>query len=630
MALSIKTKQVAGVTLLVGVAVILLSAWYITSLVAVWLSESEARAELLANAVTHRASDAVGSGGNPVQSLQTDAGLQSILQASLYSENVVYAAIVNTQGVVIAAADPSTVGLPLVGQGDDIASLLADGPVNQIRALYTPGGRNFEYRKPLMLMAGPVAAPPASVDLGSVRIGVSTLLLRSELEKQLLTPLITAAVAILLSVIVAMLLAQLTLRPIHVIRSGLARLGRGELDVDVELPGDRELAELGDSFKAVSARLAADREQLADQRATLESVVDNLEDAVALFAPDGKLLFANPAMTPSMTGADGRVEQLFPADHPYRVAIETALATKASLEPATVHMPGGGDRLLLTNPVKDEDDQLLGVMLVARNLTYLSQVESTLSYSRKLGALGRLSAGIAHEVKNPLNATMIHLELLKMQLADSPGALDHVAVIAAQVRRLDEVVQGFLKFTRPEELQLQPVAIRPLLEELMPVISAEASKHHVDVRLEFPSDLPPASADPGLLQQAFLNLALNACQAMPQGGRLRIAGARGPGHTVEVTFEDSGVGIAPDDLARIFDLYFTTKEHGSGIGLSLVYRTVQLHDGEIEVQSVPGRGTSFRVRLREAPATSNVWGRTNLLGLAEVAAPAAPRAASAS
>ena len=134
----------------------------------------------------------------------------------------------------------------------------------------------------------------------------------------------------------------------------------------------------------------------------------------------------------------------------------------------------------------------------------------------------------------------------------------------------------------------------------MPIITAEASKSHVDVRLDVPADLPPVQADPSLLQQAFLNLMLNACQAMPQGGRLRIS-ARAKGHQqIEVEFEDTGVGISPEHLSRIFDLYFTTKQHGSGIGLSLVYRTVQLHDGDIEVQSVPGRGTTFRVQLRQA------------------------------
>jgi signal transduction histidine kinase len=264
-------------------------------------------------------------------------------------------------------------------------------------------------------------------------------------------------------------------------------------------------------------------------------------------------------------------------------------------------MPGGGERLVQAHPVEGLEGRLLGVMIVARNLTYLTQVESTLSYSRKLAALGRLSAGIAHEVKNPLNATMIHLELLKMQVAGNAAALDHVATIVSQVRRLDEVVQGFLKFTRPEDLQLQAVDIAQLVRDLMPIVTAEAGKHRVDVRLEFAYDLPRAYADPGMLQQAFLNLALNACQAMPNGGKLRIAGSLTATRHIAVTFEDTGVGITPEDLSRIFDLYFTTKEHGSGIGLSLVYRTVQLHDGEIEVQSVPGRGTTFRVLLREAP-----------------------------
>jgi signal transduction histidine kinase len=170
------------------------------------------------------------------------------------------------------------------------------------------------------------------------------------------------------------------------------------------------------------------------------------------------------------------------------------------------------------------------------------------------------------------------------------------------VRRLDEVVQGFLKFTRPEDLHLSAVTLLPLLEELMPVISAEASKSNVEVKLDFPPGLPAVNADAGMLQQAFLNLALNACQAMPNGGRLRIASRALPNHEVEIVFEDTGVGISPENLARIFDLYFTTKESGSGIGLSLVYRTVQLHDGQIEVQSTPGRGTTFRVVLREATA----------------------------
>ena len=141
------------------------------------------------------------------------------------------------------------------------------------------------------------------------------------------------------------------------------------------------------------------------------------------------------------------------------------------------------------------------------------------------------------------------------------------------MRRLDEVVQGFLKFIRPEDLKLQPVALGPLVDDIMPVVAAEAQKHGVQVEVDFPDGLPAISADPGMLQQALLNLALNACQAMPEGGRLRIAGAAARGRRVEVVCEDTGVGYHAGAPDKIFDLYFTTKEHGSGIGLSMVYRT---------------------------------------------------------
>jgi signal transduction histidine kinase len=309
-------------------------------------------------------------------------------------------------------------------------------------------------------------------------------------------------------------------------------------------------------------------------------------------------------MTSALGSEHGAVIiDLLPPDHPYRMAVEAVLAGSDSYGPAAVPVPGAGERLVVCDRIGGPPHGDVGVLLVSRNLEYLTQVQSTLSYSRKLAALSRLSSGIAHEVKNPLNATMIHLELLKLQLAQHPAAMEHVNVIGAQVRRLDEVVQGFLKFMRPEDLRLTPVALSSLVDSLMPIINAEADKHGIEVQLDFPADLPDVNADRGLLEQAFLNLALNACQAMPEGGRLRIAAYQRPDRQVEITFADTGVGIPPEQLARIFDLYYTTKPHGSGIGLSLVYRTVQMHDGQIDVESVPGRGSTFRIVLPQAVKT---------------------------
>ena len=161
-------------------------------------------------------------------------------------------------------------------------------------------------------------------------------------------------------------------------------------------------------------------------------------------------------------------------------------------------------------------------------------------------------------------------------------------------------MQGFLKFTRPEDLRLQPVKVNTLLDEILPIIETEATKNNVKVTVDVPSTLPAVNGDSAMLRQAFLNLAINACQAMPSGGSLRLTSSPMSRSRVEVRVQDTGVGIAPDHLSKIFNLYFTTKERGTGIGLSMVYRIIQMHDGEVEVQSTPGRGTTFRVLLPRA------------------------------
>jgi len=621
MRLGIKGKQVIGVTSIVGVVVVVLSLVHLANLARVSLEESRARAELLAYLIYHRAAAVVADHGDPYKALREDPGLRSILEASLYPKNVTFAAIVDVNGVAVAHADPAFEGRVLPSE-DLLSTLLSKRAFEELVAIYSGQGRNLEFRQPLLV---------GNAEFGSIRIGVSTLLIRQDLDLSLRPAIATAFAALAVAVIVAMLLAQLLLRPIHVIRSGLTRLGRGELNVQVDLDQSDEFGELGTFFNTVTAQLSADRSQMAGQVANLESAVEHLEDALAVVSPRGELLFANPAMRALLpTAAPGIVlSQLLPAEHPVLRLSEQTLMTCQSRGPLSAMFPDfrgsgeSGERLVMTHAVNDAKGQLVGVMVIARNVEYLSQVQSTIRYSRKLAALGRLSAGVAHEVKNPLNAMMIHLELLRQQFA-SPGnggnrrearaaagasvatstavdpeqAIQHVDVIAGEIRRLDEVVQGFLRFSRPEDLRLQPVQLESLFEEIVPIVRPETERLGVDLRVE--GNAPDVNGDPAMLRQAFLNLALNACQAMPNGGTLRICSESASGHRVSVSFIDTGVGIKPEHLQRIFDLYFTTKDKGSGIGLSMVYRTVQMHDGEIEVQSTPGLGTTFRVLLPQA------------------------------
>jgi signal transduction histidine kinase len=619
MRLGIKGKQVLGVTSIVAAVVVVLSLLHVANLAHLSLEESKARAELLADAIYHRAHQVDIGRGDPYQALRADPGLRSILESSLYSKNVTFAAVADLHDVAVAHADRSQEGRPLPSS-EDLNALLAKRSLAQLFEIYRGQGRNYVYTQRLLVV-------PSNQELGSIRIGVSTLLIRNDLDASLSPAMATALIALAVAVFVAMLLAQLLLKPIHVIRSGLTRLGRGEFGVRLDLDQADEFGELGAFFNAVSEQLSQDRSQMAGQVANLESAVEHLEDAVAIVNPAGELLFVNPAMRTLVPGAvvGASLNDLVAPDHPLRRMAEQTLLSRQSRGPtqATLPLSEPTDRLVMSHAVTDRNGGLVGVMLIVRNLEYLTQVQSTIRYSRKLAALGRLSAGVAHEVKNPLNAMMIHLELLRQQftgrgaaqaaqatgtvgrsvtvtaVADTDQAIEHVNVIANEIRRLDAVVQGFLKFSRPEDLKLQPVALKSLLDEVLPVVHSEADRRGVTVAIEC-DRVPDVNGDPGMLRQAFLNLALNAVQAMPNGGSLRVVCAAASGRRVSVSFVDTGVGIAPEHLQRIFDLYFTTKEKGSGIGLSMVYRIVQMHDGEIEVQSTPGAGTTFRMLLPQA------------------------------
>jgi signal transduction histidine kinase len=614
MRLGIKGKQVLGVTIIVGTMVLLLSVMHLAQLARISLAESRGRADLISKAVYQRAREVVAGAQVADDALRADSGLRSILQSSLYSKNVTYAAIVDASGRTIAHADPSQEGSVLPPTAD-LDQLLARSSFYQLRSIYSGQGRNFDLFQQLLI---------DDRDFGSIRVGVSTLLVRSDLDASLRPAVWTALIALGASIFGAFILANLLLRPIHVIRSGLTRLGAGEFGVKLELDQQDEFGELGTFFNAVSEQISADRSQMAGQVANLESAVEHLEDAVAIVSPSGKVIFTNEALRgvlPLLTqGAD--LTTLLPEAHPIRRLADQTQASRQSRGPvsARLSLPGGeeSDRLLMTHPVNDASGGLVGIMIIVRNLDYLSQVESTLRYSRKLAALGRLSAGVAHEVKNPLNSMMIHLELLRQHIAPrqsvgararlpedppapaaSPEALKHVDVIVSEIRRLDEVVQGFLKFTRPEDLKLQPVNLRVLFDEVIPIVRPEAERSGVAFQVECDGALT-VNGDPAMLRQAFLNLALNACQAMPEGGSLRIACTPARRGRVSIVFADTGTGIKPEHLEKIFDLYFSTKPKGSGIGLSMVFRTIQMHDGEIEVQSTVGKGTAFTILLPQA------------------------------
>ena len=495
MRLGIKGKQVLGVTSIVGVVVVVLSLLHLAR-----LAQRQPRREPRARRAARQRDFPPGARGGRPTRRSVPGAARPIPGCARFSSRASTRRTSRSRRSSTRTASRSRTPIrrskgrrcrrPAI-----CAKLLEQPPSSQLSRSTRGQGRNLEFRQPLLL---------GDTEFGSIRIGVSTLLIRRGSRRVARVRRSLTALARARGVGVRRdAPAQLLLRPIHVIRSGLTRLGKGEFGVRLDLNQDDEFGELGTFFNTVSAQLVGG--PIADGRPGREPRVGGRAPRGrrgASSSPRGELLFANPAMRTLLPAAavGARLDDLVAADHPLRRLAEQTLMSAAS-RAARCRRPirgTDGERLVMTHAVNDPTGELVGVMLIARNLEYLSQVQSTIRYSRKLAALGRLSAGVAHEVKNPLNAMMIHLELLRQQIGGgakprggarlppsapngrspcvrsagrrhvsrrwpSPEALQHVDVIASEIRRLDEVVQGFLKFTRPEDLKLQPVQLADAL-----------------------------------------------------------------------------------------------------------------------------------------------------------------------
>jgi signal transduction histidine kinase len=264
----------------------------------------------------------------------------------------------------------------------------------------------------------------------------------------------------------------------------------------------------------------------------------------------------------------------------------------------------------------------MGTLLTLRDTESAMQLGQELEVARRLAAIGRLTAGVGHEVKNPINAMVVHLELLKGKLSGGDtsalrGAQRHVDILAGEMQRLDRVVQTLADFSRPMELHLREQDLRQVVGAVTELTAAEMQENGVEVTVETPAEPVMVRADGELMRQAFLNLLLNGMQAMPSGGKMRVTIRREHPFAV-VKVADEGEGIPPELLPRIFELYFTTKAKGSGIGLAMTYRILQMHGGAMDVQSnavagSPERGTTFTLRL--PIATGSEGRKTTSVGI---------------
>jgi PAS domain S-box-containing protein len=597
MRFGIRVWESVVVTLLVLLVVATTTLIHLAHLSHVVIQEADRQAQLIARQIYAQSRQAIAAAPHtdPRDVLQHDREVGNLLDASVgYSPHLLYALVTDENGKIIVHTERDKENLT-APSFPSLGALADVNPVTRFLALYR-GARTYEVTLPLTLNSAP---------FGSIHLGVSTTLLRRELGASLRQSLTLAGIALPLAWLAAMGLAHLTLRPVRALAGEVDRIRRGEFSVEPAPPGGDEFQELSAQLQRLGRELHADRLATLSEKAHLQHFVDHLEDGVIFLNRELSVLFFNKAagevIGRSIDESVGvALSELLPASHPLRLLVERAVDDGAGIRNATLALAAAGgtrDCLVSAFPVEDAH-AVMGVVVLFKDLGSIQTVQSLVSYSAKLAALGRLTSGVAHEVKNPLNALMIHVELLKDRLEDAPPEVHKsLAVMNGEIRRLDRVVQGFLRFMRPQESEFKTLDLNALLASVSALVETEGAARGIRVVFALDPALPQISADEELFRQAFLNVLQNACQAMPQGGQVTVETERVSGDRIRVTVRDEGVGIRPEDLDKIFKLYYTTKPDGNGIGLSIVYRIVQLHDGTIEVDSEPGRGTTMRVTL---------------------------------
>jgi two-component system sensor histidine kinase HydH len=234
---------------------------------------------------------------------------------------------------------------------------------------------------------------------------------------------------------------------------------------------------------------------------------------------------------------------------------------------------------------------------IQKTTAALRKTEAQLIRSEKLAALGQLAAGIAHEIRNPLTSINILIHSLRESLPSKNSHGEDLKVIEEEIDRINEIVDQFLRFAKPASPLLEKAEITPIFEETLQLLKPQIERRKISVQKEFRS-LPPIIIDREQMKQVVLNLLLNAIQAMPEGGRLGLS-SRVPedNQWIQLSIRDSGIGIPPEDMDKLFDPFFSTKEGGIGLGLSIAHRIIDQHQGKIEVESAPRKGTLFTIWL---------------------------------
>jgi len=618
----LKTKLVVSATGLTFAIVVVLSILFVGELLRQRIEQTAAANNVLANEVTLMTRQAVETGlrANPPADLSDEALYASVVDALRnyqpladvmnaivrYSPTVQDVSVTDARGVIVVSTDPDEVGQP-TGQRNSLESI-RNGSVAYQRRQVFGSPQVFDTLQPLDRNGKPFLV---------VHVGVRSTFLRNSYEPWLKAAGLFALLAALAAMIAAAVLANAALQPIEQISRQLDKLTLQAVGETASPPaqdksGNDTVVRVAQTIDRLGEQMRSKEAGYTALQANLNQMLDTLRDGVLLFTADRRAVMVSDAVAyflnyPEINLVGKQLEEIFEPETALGAAVLTAFADGDSVSAESVTLEDGRQVQISLDRFDDgSGGGGMGTLVMLRDLESVMQLGQELEISRRLAAIGRLTAGVGHEVKNPINAMVVHLELLRSKLAAADpqafgGAQRHVDILAGEMKRLDRVVQTLADFSRPMELKLREHDLRQVVDSVAELTAVEMQQNGVRVVVDAPGEPLTVRVDAELVRQALLNLLLNGMQAMPHGGVLKIALRRD--HQLGVVeVIDEGEGIPPEVLPRIFELYFTTKPRGSGIGLAMTYRILQLHGGALDVRSnadprARDRGTTFTLRL---------------------------------
>lgn len=504
--------------------------------------------------------------------------LQQLLTETAQQADIVYLLVAEKNGTVVAHGDSVRIG-QAHGEGLDLARVARSTKV-QWRIVNDPDGTKiFEVFRKFSPTGGPMRRyPHRRMFFEQIRPRLE------ELEKQFFAPSI---------IFVGLDMSSIEAARISDIRHSIIM---GTILLLVGFAG------IGLLFLAQSYR--STRASLTRIKAFSDNLVENMPIGLLALDHNTRIISFNnvagavlQSLSAKAIGSDAQT--VLPPEiwEPFKILAQGAKSVEREID---CKLTNGRIIPLEINAtqLKDEEGTFLGYILLFKDLAEVHALKKEIARSQRLASVGRLAAGVAHEVRNPLSSIKGFATYFKERYRDVPEDQQIANIMILEVDRLNRVVSQLLDFARPIKLSKKSIQVNNLVKDSLKMVEPQANEADVRITTELSADTKQAALDPDKINQVLLNLYLNAIESMPSGGGLMIGAAvNAAKKRVEISISDTGTGINQADLGHVFDPYFTTKASGTGLGLAIVHNILEAHHGEIKIESRIGQGTTVRLSL---------------------------------